>query len=280
MSIVLAALSSLLWGTGDFIGGSVARRAHVLAVTLGSQAAGFGLLIVVVLVTGSDVSAGGVAFGAAAGLVGAFALAVFYRALALGVMSLVAPLSATGAIVPVVVALARGDEVGTLALVGMAVAIAGAVGCGLVPGAVVLTRQALGLAAVAALGIGSFLALIQLGSQADGSSGPGAVLAARAAGSSAALVVVLSLRGAPMRGVAGRTLLTILSIGLMDASANLLFAVASEARDGGAVVAVIGSLYPLMTLLLAFVLHGERLVRLQALSVVAALGGAALAGAA
>ena len=182
MVITLAALSSLLWGTADFLGGSTARRLPVLAVAFGAQLAGLVSVAVLVALTGSGLSSAGWAWGAAAGLVGAGALTVFYRALSTGVMSLVAPVSATGAVVPVAVALAHGDGGSTMALAGMALALLGAAGCGLVPGKVVLTRQALGLALVAALGIGTFLALIQQSAQTDGSSGLGAVLAARVVG--------------------------------------------------------------------------------------------------
>ncbi len=280
MAILLAALSSLLWGTGDFVGGSVSRRAHVLVVAAGSQATGLALLLVIVLASGADVAPGGAALGAVAGLIGAGSLMVFYRALALGMMSLVAPVAAAGAVIPVAVAIAGGDDVTALALAGMALAILGAVGCGLVPGDVVLTRGALGLAATSAVGFGAFLALVQLGAQAEGSSGPGTILAARAAG---AFVVVTALAARRRTGVLAsvdrRVLGLVVSIGLMDTTANVLFAVASEDASAGAVVAVLGSLYPLATVLLARLVDGERLVPLQAAAVVAALGGAALAGA-
>lgn len=280
MAVLLAALSSLLWGTGDFVGGSVARRTHVLVIAAGSQLTGLALLLVVVVATRSDVAAGGLALGALAGLVGAGSLMVFYRALALGMMSLVAPVAAAGAVIPVLVAVAGGDDVSALAVAGMALAILGAVGCGLVPGTITLTRGALGLAATAAVGFGCFLALVQLGTQVAGSSGPGTILAARAAGAvTAVAAIVVSGRGGLVVGLERGVVGLVVAVGLLDVTANLLFAVASEDASAGAVVAVLGSLYPLATVLLARVVDGERLVRLQALSVVAALGGAALAGA-
>lgn len=282
MVIVLAALSSVLWGAADFLAGITARRLPVLAVALGSQSVGLVSVALLVLATDSPLSGAGWAWGAAAGMVGAAALAVFYRALSEGVMSLVAPVSATGAVVPVAVAIAGGGGGGALTLAGMALALAGAAGCGLVPGRVVLTRRALGLALLAALGIGTFLALIQQSAQADGSSGLGGVLAARASGTVLTAVACLALAGRPLRGL-GRehaALGVVAVVGLMDTGANALFAVASEDVRHAAVVAVLGSLYPLITLLLARLALGERLVRLQALAAAAALAGAAMASAA
>ncbi len=280
MTVVLAALSSLLWGTADFLGGNLTRRLPVLAVALGSQLTGLVSVVALVAVTGADVSPAGRGWGVAAGVVGAGALAVFYLALAGGVMSLVAPVSATGAVVPVVVAVAGGDAAGPLALGGMALAVAGAAGCGLVPGRIVLTRRALGLAILAALGIGTFLALLQQAAQA--SSGLGAVLTARAAGATVLGSACLVLAGRPLRGLrrAGGALRLAMLVGLLDTGANALFSVASEDADGAALVAVLGSLYPLMTLVLARLALGERLVPVQALAAGAALTGAAIATAA
>ncbi len=272
----------MLWGTADFLGGDSTRRLPVLAVTLVMQVAGLVTAALVFVLTGASLSGAGWAWGLAAGAVGCAALAVFYTALARGVMSLVAPVSAAGAIIPVTVALAGDTEATTLALVGMAIAIAGAAGCALAPGRIVLTREALVLALLAAVGIGVLLALLGEASRADGSSGLGAVLAARVAGFGVIGVAVLALRGRPVREALTRpaALLVVPLVGVLDTAANAAFAVAAEDVARAALVAVLGSLYPLATLVLARLVHDERLAALQAAAAVSAIGGAALASAA
>lgn len=282
MTIVLAALSSVLWGTADFLGGDSTRRVPVLAVTLAMQLAGLITAALLLLVTGEPLSGAGWAWGLAAGAVGCAALAVFYTALARGVMSLVAPVSAAGALIPITVALAGDADATVLALLGMALAILGAAGCALAPGRVVLTREALLLALLAAVGIGTLLALLGESARADGSSGLGAVLAARVAGFSVIVAAILALGGRPVREAltAPRALAVTPLVGVLDTAANATFAIASEDVELAAVVAVLGSLYPLMTLLLARLVLHERLSALQGLAAVGAIGGAALASAA
>lgn len=280
--MLLASLSSLLWGTADFLGGDSSRRLSVLAVTLVAQFSGLLTAVVLFLATDSALSAGGWAWGLGAGTVGCAALVVFYRALSRGVMSLVAPVSAVGGVIPVAVALAGDANASVLAVLGMAIALAGAAGCALAPGRIVLTREALVLALLAALGIGILLALLGAASRAPGSSGLGAVLAARVAGFSVVTAVVAAKAGGPIREALAKpaALAVVPLVGILDTAANATFAVASEDAGRAAVVAVLGSLYPLMTLLLARLLHGERLALLQALAAVSAVGGAALASAA
>ena len=254
----------------------------MLAVTLAMQLAG--------LVTARRAAGrrarrcprAGWAWGLAAGAVGCGALVIFYTALARGVMSLVAPVSAAGAIIPVTVALAGDADATTLALVGMAVAILGAAGCALAPGRIVLTREALVLAVLAAVGIGMLLALLGEASRAEGSSGLGAVLAARVAGFTVIAVAILALRRPPGAGGAGAAaaLAIVPLVGVLDTAANATFAVASEdveQRGAGrgarlAVPAGHAGAGP----------AGPRraAVALQALAAVGAIGGAALASAA
>ncbi len=282
MTIVLAALSSLLWGTADFLGGDSTRRLPVIAVTLAAQAAGLITAVVLFFATDASLSAEGWAWGLGAGTVGCLALVVFYRALARGVMSLVAPVSAVGGVIPIAVALAGDADATLLAFAGMVLALAGAAGCALAPGKIVLTREALWLALLAALGIGILLTLLGESARAPGSTGLGAVLAARVAGFTVVALVVAAQLGRPVREALTRpsALLIVPLVGILDTAANATFAVASEDAERAAVVAVLGSLYPLMTLVLARVLNGERLALLQALAAAGAVGGAALASAA
>ena len=274
MSVALAILSAALWGGADFFGGFAARKLSVLVVTWLSQLAGLVSIGVVLWLGGAGLGAEGAAWGAAAGILGAGTLAIFYAALAAGAMSLVAPLSACGAAIPVVVATARGEVPGRLAVAGMVIALVGVV---LIAqhrdAALALTPRVLGLAAAAAIGIGTSLTLLQAGADAPGTSGLGVVAAARGASVLATSALLLVRRTAP-RFPRGQ-LLPVAAVGLADTGANTLFVVASELGED-ALVAVLGSLYPVTTVLLARAVLAERLSARQAAGVALALGGAAL----
>src|SRR5581483_6428119 len=126
VALVLALGSSVAWGCADFGGGSLARRLPVLPVTIVSQAAGFVLLLVAVVVRGR-VDAGALALGLLGGVGGGVGLAAFYKALSLGTMSVVSPIAACSALVPFTVSLATGERPAHVAIVGAAAALGGAV---------------------------------------------------------------------------------------------------------------------------------------------------------
>jgi drug/metabolite transporter (DMT)-like permease len=271
---VLALLSSVLWGAADFVGGALSRRIPAATVIAASQGAALVGLVPLVLLLGERPDH--VWAGFAAGAVGAVALGSFYAALAAGTMGVVAPVAATGAVVPVVAGLVRGEEPGWLQGVGIVVALAGvlmASGPELSGGA---PLRPLLLAAVAALGFGTVMLLL-----AEGSEGPsGGVLVTMLTFRLAQVAVVAPL--AIRRGFAGQgrsALPLLLLLALADLSANTCFAFATRG-DLLSVVAVLGSLYPVVTVLLARQVYGERLQRVQGLGVVATLAGVAvLAGA-
>src|SRR6185312_4515948 len=125
LAVALALASSVVWGTADFLGGIYTRRLGLAPVLVVSQLAGLILLGVATGLTGElDVHA--FAVGLAAGVFGAVGIAAFYRALATGTISIVSPVSACGALVPVGLALIQGERPGALALAGSAVGLAGA----------------------------------------------------------------------------------------------------------------------------------------------------------
>ena len=274
VSVALAIASAALWGGADYLAGVSSRRMAVLAVTFISQLAGLLTVGLLLLATGDPLSVAGALWGLGAGVVGAATLGVFYAALAGGAMSLVAPLSACGAVVPVGIALARGGAVGAPTLAGILVALAGiALIARRDDDALALTPRVLGLAAAAALGIGTGLTLLQLGAGAEGSSGVGVVVAARASAVSLtglALLATGARLSAPRGGIA-----LIAAVGVADTGANALFAVASEG-GADALVAMLGSLYPVTTVLLARTLLAERMTVRQGVGVGLALAGAAL----
>src|SRR5258705_8648372 len=128
IAIVLAALSGLVWGVGDFSGGKASQRVDALIVVVLSKAASVPLLLVYLIVMPATLHPAALVWGGAGGVLGVIGMIVFYRALAGGAMAIVAPVSAvTAALLPVVVGLASGERPGVLALTGVACAI-GAIG--------------------------------------------------------------------------------------------------------------------------------------------------------
>ncbi|HEX9343270.1 MAG TPA: EamA family transporter [Actinomycetota bacterium] len=276
LAVLFGLGSSLCWGVSDFFGGVLSRRLSALAVALWSQAGGGVVLAVGVLALGGPPTLRGFLLGAAGGIGGGAGLLLFYRALAEGAMSIVAPLSACGAAVPVAVAVAGGEVPSPLALAGMAVAFAGVV---LVSRSTDAEQHPSGRPALvvalsfgAALGFGWYFVMLHAGSVAGGSP-LWTIMGGRASSLSVlAGITLLGRKPAPWpgRGIAPLTL-----VGSVDAFANLLFAVASTKGNLG-VVGVLGSLYPVATVLLARFVLAERLSRVQGAGVALALAGVAL----
>jgi drug/metabolite transporter (DMT)-like permease len=287
LAVALGLSSSLFWGLGDFLGGLQSRRVRVLAVLLVSQASGLvAIALGIAIARPQSPPLVDLWPAAAAGLAGAIALSAFYRALAIGTMSIVAPVSATGAAVPVVVGIAGGDRPAALQLAGIIAAVVGVVlasreldepqkgsGLGVVarpdPGRVP-ERTSIALALVAALGFGTFFVGMDAGADA---SVPWALVTNRIASVSAVLLVVTAAR-VPLPG-SPRRLAPLVLVGLLDAGANGLYAWGTT-EGLVSVVAVLGSLYPVITVLLARAILGERVRRVQEVGIVAALAGVAL----
>lgn len=314
MPELLALLASAVWGTSDFAGGTLSRRMPSVSVVFFGVAIACGALLI-----GAPLArppwGGYQAYGAGAGACGAIALVAFYRAMAAGPMSLVAPISATGTVIPVLWALARGEAVGPLQGAGMALALAGVLlACGpRLHGAPRPARSTLVYTLVSATGFGWYFVLFALGSahsvygtlvaqRATGLLvlGPLALAAARTArrrpdadadtdtgvGADTGPLTI-SAPGTPPGAPGARPgprvrfgpalAGTLLLVGLGDMSANGLYGLAAH-RAGAdlAVVTVLASLYPVATTLLARFIHGERLRAVQNIGVAAALGGVLL----
>jgi uncharacterized membrane protein len=275
LALALALGSSVVWGVADFSGGSLTKRLPAFAVTVVSQSAGLVVLVVAVTVRG-DLGGRSFLLGVLAGIGGGAGLAAFYRALSLGTMSVVSPIAACGAVVPFAISLATGERPSTLALAGAAFALGGAVLASLDERRASSPERAraVALAAAAALALGLFVYFLGLGSrEGDALS----TLFGARVGSLALLVTLAFARRAPLR-LARSSLGAVALVGVADVSANALFAFASG-RGLLALVSVLGSLYPVVTVLLAHVVLGERLTRPQQLGVTIALAGVvAIAG--
>ena len=296
MNGIPAALSaSVLWGTADFLAGRATRRHPVVLVAFVGQLAGLIAVLAILAFHGVDDQA--LLPGAIAGVFGIVGVTTLYAALGLGTMSIVAPIAATSAIVPVLWGVADGERPGGLQWAGMIVALTGVVLAAREPSADSSkdARAAIRLAILAAVTIG--LSLVFLGKAADHDSLSG-VAAARAVSAPALGIAWLWLitRGRTLRDEAViavahppvvvadvphppaadrrdvRVLAGLAGIGVLDVAANSAFAIATT---GGllSLVAVLSGLFPVVTVALAYFVLGERLARPQRVGVVLALVG-------
>jgi drug/metabolite transporter (DMT)-like permease len=272
--VLLALAASLSWGVADFGAGIGSRRLPVPLVILASQAAGLVFVALVVALARPDLPTGTqYAWGAFAGTTGVLGLFAFYRALAIGSMGIVGPLSATGAVVPLAYGLSRGERPSMIQLLGVALAVVGVIAASLEVRGHVEGRRlgaGVGFALLAAVGFGT--SLIGLSKAAVGGA-LWAPLEMRSVGVPLVFVAVLLLRPA----AAGlRTSWALLAgVGIFDTGANLLFGLAVT-RGLLSVVSVLASLYPVVLVALARLLLHERIARHQLAGVATALTGVAL----
>jgi drug/metabolite transporter (DMT)-like permease len=329
LGIALALGASLCWGSGDFLGGFSTRRASLWAVIIGSQAVGLAGAALVTLGTGHGwpglQAVWPVLLG---GLASVIAISCFYKALAIGTMSIVAPISATNALIPFVVGIGAGERPAAIQLAGVVLAAVGVilvaieparrgetVGVGALPGEPAVEpeeaqalfrrealpmpapatglpvaaadsggaaprpsrraqRRAIALALLAAVCMG----LVLVGYDATSRYDPlWAMLGGRI--SSVILFSVLFFVLRPKVKLGRSALPFIVAVGILDTGANGLFALATT-EGYLSLVAVLGSLYPVVTVLLAFGILRERIARHQLAGATATLAGVALIAAA
>lgn len=278
MAIVLGLASAVVYGASDFLGGLAAKRSGAFAVVVWSQFAGLLVLLAAVLVMSEPVPLGAdLVWGAVGGIGGGSGVVLLYRGLAIGRMSIVAPTAAVGAAtIPILAGLAMGERPRPLALVGVLVAIA-AIGLVSSSGAQDehdtqrQRRLPAGLLEGVGAGLGFALFFICL-ARTSGQSDLWPLVAARvsiAVAALAGLATRSSLR--PAAGAGPR----IAVLGILDMVANLLYVLAAR-RGLLSVVAVLVSLYPASTIVLArFVLH-ERFTAAQLVGLGAAAAGVSL----
>jgi len=260
MAALFALLSAAFYGVGDFCGGIASRRARATAVVLWSHVVGLGLVVVSLPIVEGDLRGDDLAFGAIGGVAGVVGVVLLYQALAIGPMSIVAPVTGLlAAAVPVAAGLAEGDRPSVATGIGMvlalaAIALVSAEGGGSLrpsePRAVVL---ALG----AGLGFGLFF--VALSYTADG-AGMWPLLGARCA--SVGLLGGLALVRQVDHVVPSGTRLLAAVAGALDIAANLLYLLAVR-RGLLSVVSVLTALYPVSTVVLARIVLGERFLNVQ-----------------
>jgi drug/metabolite transporter (DMT)-like permease len=239
-----------------------------------SQAAGLALVVVLVLATERSGPQPEVLWAAVGGAGGVVALTCFYHALAIGTMSIVAPISATGAALPVIVGVATGDRPSPVQAAGLALAVVGVVLASREMAhdeeQAETARLSIALAVIAALGFGGFLIAMDAASE---DSVQWALLSAR--GASVTILLLITLIASAPRLVPRPDAPAVCAVGILDLGANGLFALAST-KGLLSIVGVCGSLYPVTTIVLARVLLGERVRRVQEAGIVAVLAGVAL----
>lgn len=269
MLSLLALGSSVAWGTSDFFAGLASRRRPAVAVVGWTQGLALLVLSVVVAARWSTVTwTGWPLWAVGAGLSGMAGLVCFYSALSSGTMGVVAPIAALGVVVPVTLGVLTGDQPSPWSWVGMVVAVTGvALASGPELTGAVSPRPVV-LAGCAALGFGLALFFLDRGAR---ESTLMTLWGMRVTSVTVLLLVALLARS--VGGVTARETPALLLIGCGDLAANALFAIASS-RGQVSVAAVLGSLYPVVTALLARVVVKERLRRIQQVGVVLAVGGA------
>lgn len=258
VSALLALLAAIIYGAADFLGGLAGRRMPTLAVVLWSQAVGLILAVVAALLfPAADITGLDLFWGAAGGIAGTVGIFALYQGLAAGRMSVVSPVAAMlTALVPLALGVGLGERPGLIEWIGILLAFPAI-------WLVASTTQEVGdgtggvrYGLIAGLGFGLFFAAL---SQAGGGAGFWPLVAARFASVSVVTVVALLRRvPAPQRGT--RLMIAVVGIGDILANVFLLLAFRSGLLT---LVAVLASLYPAMTVLLAVWVLSERIGRRQ-----------------
>jgi drug/metabolite transporter (DMT)-like permease len=271
MTAAAALLASVAWGVADFLGGLKSRTVHVLVVLLLAQISGVLAIGLVVALAGNPPPPS-ILWAALAGLFGTLGLASFYRGMAVGAISVVAPIAAVGAIVPVVFGIATGDDVSRLQGLGFALALSGVALASFERHEAGAIRVAAGVpwAIAAVVGFGGYYVPMHEASQDDFLW---AALVFRTTVALVAFAAWLVVRP-PIRAARGH-LGAITMIGLFDTAGNALFAAASNQGEVS-VVSVLATLYPVTTVALAALVLSERIDRLQLVGVTFAIVGVLL----
>ena len=275
MGSLLALLSSVLWGTADYLAGNLSKRFKAIAVTGVSQS--FGLLFGVVCILlfadfiEPNLSMDGYFLpGVIAGIAGFIGLVAFYTGLATGRMGVVSPISSLSVVIPLVFALAQGERPTVTQTIGIIIALSGAF---MASGPEVrngLPIKPLMFALIAAIGFGTALTFIAIGSETDSLH---TMTAMRVA--SVSICILLALRFRTVGGFARNNIPLLIFIGVADFLANFLLGVATT-KGLVSVAMVFGSLFPVVTILLAYKFLHERLQKVQYVGIAFAIGGVIL----
>jgi drug/metabolite transporter (DMT)-like permease len=270
-TIVLALGASLAWGLADFFGPLKGRTLGALRVLLYAQLGGLVVIALAILIRGKGPQSAAALLAVPAAISGTLGLYAYYRGIAVGAVSVVAPIAGISAAVPVLVGIASGEHLSALTAVGIICALLGVFLASREPGRGGPRLAAgVGLALLAAIGFGGYFPPMHAAGNADFWW---ASLFFRTT-STCVIVAAIAIRR-PRLGVAAGQVPVLALIGVGDMLGNVLFAAASR---GGlvSVTSVLASLYPIVTVVLARVVLAERVARSQEAGIVLTLGGVAL----
>jgi len=279
MAFALALLSSALWGSSDFQAGRMSKKYQPFAVLGVTQLIGlvFGISLVFITREKSAVAFGTNGFfsgyfwpGVFAGIFGYIGLVCLYTGLSTGRMGVVSPVSSLGAVVPVFFALIGGEELSRGRIIGVVIALAGAF-CASGPEiSQGFPIKPVLLAFGAAFGFGTCLTLMGIGSE---SSALMTMVTMRA--TTAIVTIFLALKFKTTGGFQVADSPSLIFIGVADFLANFTLGIATQ-HGLVSLVMVLGSLFPVVTVLLAYKLLHERLHKIQYLGVILAVAGVAI----
>ena len=270
-ALALALGASLAWGVADFVGPLVARTLGSLRVLFWGQIGGLAAIAIAVAVRGELPHDRLVLLAVPAALAGTLGLWAYYRGIAAGAISVVAPIAGASAVIPVVFGFATGESPSVAQVAGIACALLGVVLASLEPqeGSRRVAAGA-GLALLAAIGFGCYFPPMHVAGKAD-------FWWASLIFRSAALLVIATVVATqkPSLRVRGRELAIVLAVGVGDTVGNVLFA-ASSGHGLVSLTAVLASLYPIVTVLLAAALLSERPAGAQRAGIALTLAGVVL----
>jgi len=267
-ALALAAAAS--WGVGDFFGGLKSRSLNPVAVLIVAQPIGLTLLAIWVAVRGQGPPGSSVLWACLAAVLGTTGLIAFYKGMAAGALSIVAPIAGAGAAIPVIWGLAHGDHPSGYQELGFAAALIGVVLASFErrPEAARLAAG-VGWAAIAMVAFGAYYIPMHEATHGDFLW---AAFVFRLTSTTLIAAAWLVLRPPSARRA---DLPVLASIGILDTGGNVFFAAAS-AKGLVSVVSILASLYPVVTVLLARAVLHERVHRSQELGIVLALAGIVL----
>ena len=275
MATLLALLSSVLWGAADFFGGKLSKRYQAIAVTAVSQA--FGLLtgIIIVLVSSSWLAPSlswdnYFLSGVLAGLFGFVGLIAFYTGLATGRMGVVSPIASLSVLIPLTIAFISGEKPNSTQLIGMSIALTGAVCASGPVGRGGVALKPVLLAVVAAIGFGLAVNFI-----AKGSTSSAIMTMTTMRFTTFIIAIFLFAKYRTFGGFTKKDLPVLILLGAADFIANLLLGVATT-KGLVSLAVVLGSLFPIVTALMAFKLLHERLHKVQYIGIALAIMGVAV----
>ena len=268
-SIALALGASLTWGVSDFFGPLKGRTLGALRVLVYVQLGGLTAIVLIVAIRGKGPADPAVLFAVPAAISGTLGFYAYYRGMAVGAMSIVAPIAGISAAIPVVVGIVSGDRPSLWQWLGIAAALGGVFLASREPGRSGRVAAGVGLALLAAIGFGGYFPPMHAAGNADFWW---ASLIFRMTSTSVILAAVAIRR--PSLAVAPIQVPLIALIGVGDMLGNFLFAAASTSGLVS-ITSVLASLYPIVTVLLARVVLKERVARSQEAGIALTLAGVA-----